>query len=309
VKTLVLALVLALVALVPGTAAAQSDTITVGLYVPTAPFDSSADRNSFINALADHLEGAADGKKVVGKVFGSAGALATAVKNKEVQFAVLDAPYAAAIGLPYQELAAAVRGGDAKAPWQLVGKGISKLSDLKGKKLAIPGTGAKESAFVTNALLGGEVDASYFDKIVTASDPKSALTLVSVGKADAALVPSGVDIPGGLTKVMSLREVGWPMFVATPSAPADLVKAFGSRVKSFQSGGVFTGFTSADSGGYKSLAGSFGKPSRKGPMAIPPPARLSVREILEGRKFAVPLSDVLSLVEAPPKPDGKGKGK
>ncbi len=293
----------------PRLAAAQSDTITIGLYAPTAPFDSTGDRNSFVNALARHLEEAAGGKKVVGKVYGSAGALASAIKSKEVQFAVLDAPYAAAIGLPYQELATAVRGGEGKAAWQLVGsKSVKKLSDLRGKKIAVPTTGAKESAFVTNALLGGEVDVSYFDKIVTASDSKSALTLVSVGKADAALVPGGIDLPGGLSRIMSLREVGWPMFVATPAADAATVKAFSARVKTFSATGAFTGFTSADAGSYKSLAGSFGRPSRKGPMAVPPAARLSVREILEGRSFSIPLSDVLTLIQAQAAPAKDSKG-
>ena len=37
-------------------------------------------------------------------------------------------------------------------------------------------------------------------------------------------------------------------------------------------------------------------------MAVPPPARLTVRDLLEGRSFAIPLSDVLNLVAAPPPP-------
>lgn len=275
------------------------DTITIGLFAPTAPFGGSGDRVSFVNALADHLSAEAGGAKVTGKVYSSASAFASAAKKGEIQFAVVDAPYAAAQGLPYKILAAAIRGGSSTASWQLLaGSGIKKLADLKGKKIAIPGTGAKVNAFLTNALLGGEVDVSYFGKIIEAGDAKSAATMVSVGKADAAIVPSGTDT-SGVGTVMSLGNVGWPMFVALSSADASLVTAFGKRVKSFSSNGAFSGFGGADAGKYKSLSGSFGRGSKKGPMVVPPPARLTVKDLLEGRTFAIPLSNVLDLVEAP----------
>lgn len=284
-------------------AAAQSETITIGLFAPTAPFEGTGDRVSFVNGLADHLSGEAGGKKVIGKVFSSASAFSSAVKKGDIQFAVIDAPYAAAIGLPYKILASAVRDGSSTAPWQLVaGSGISKLSDLKGKKVVVPSIGAKENAFVTNALLGGEVDASYFSKIIEAADARSAMTQVSNGKADAALVPGGVDLPSGVSRVMTLSSVGWPMFVALPGADDSLVRSFSSKAKSYSSSGAFSGFGGAEAGRYKSLAGSFGRGSKKGPMAVPPPARLTVRDLLEGRSFTIPLSDVLSLVEAPAAP-------
>lgn len=278
---------------------AAADTITVGLYAPTAPFGGSGDRVSFINSLAKHLEEDAGGNTVSGKVFSSASAFASAVKKGEVQFAVVDAPYAAAQGLPYKILAAATRNGSSTASWQLVATGgIKKLADLEGKKIAIPGTGSKVNAFLTNALFGGEVDASYFGKIIEAGDGNSAATMVSVGKADAAVVPSGTDLSGA-TVVMNLTSVGWPMFVSLPGADSALVTAFGKKVKSFSSSGAFSGFGSADSGKYKSLSGSFGRGSKKGPMVVPPAARLTVKDILEGRSFSIPLSNVLDLVEAP----------
>jgi hypothetical protein len=294
----------------PRAARADSDTITIGLFAPTAPFDGTGDRVSFVNALAEHLESDAGGKKVRGKVYSSATAFASAVKSKDIQYAVIDAPYAAALGLPYKVLGAAVRDGSSTVSWQLVaGSGVSKLSDLKGKKVVVPSIGTKENAFVTNVLLDGEVEAGYFAKILEAADAKSALTMVSVGKADAALVPSGVDIPSGMSKVMSLGTVGWPMFVALPGGDEARTKAFASRARSFSSSGAFSGFTGGDAGKYKSLAGSFGRGSKKGPMVVPPPARLSVREILEGRSFSIPLSNVLDLIEAPAKPSAPAQKK
>jgi hypothetical protein len=292
-------LILVLLLIMPRVALAQS-TITVGMFAPTAPFDSTGDRVTFVNALADHLEASAGGAKVSGKVFSSASAFASAAKKGEIQFAVVDAPYAAAIGLPYHILGAAIRGGSSTSSWTLVaGAGITKLADLAGKKVVVPAIGAKEQAFVTNALFDGEVEASFFDKIVEAPDAHSALTMVSVGKADAALVPAGGDVPSGMSVVMSVGNVGWPMFVALPGASEADTKTFGAAAKSFSGSGGFSGFAGADAGHYRALAGSFGHAAKKGPMAVAPPAHLNVRDILEGRAFSIPLSNVLDLIEAP----------
>jgi ABC-type amino acid transport substrate-binding protein len=280
--------------------AAADDTITIGLYAPTAPFDGSADRVGFVTELADHLAGDG-GARVSGKVYSSASAFASAVKKGEIEYAVVDAPYAAALGLPYKVLGAAVRDGAATASWQLVaGKGVSDLGDLAGKKVAVPSTGARAAAFVVNALLGGEVEASYFAKILEAADSRSALTMVSVGKADAALVPDGVDLPAGLSKVTSLDSIGWPMFVALPGAGDADTRRIKARLVRFSSSRTFTGFTDADAGRYRDLAGRFARTAKRGPMAVPP-VRLSVRDLLGHRSFVIPSSNVLDLIEAPRK--------
>lgn len=284
---------------------AAADDITIGLFAPTAPFEGSGDRVSFVNAVADHLSSAAGGAKVTGKVYASAGAFASAAKKGEIQFAIVDAPYAAANGLPYTILASAMRGGSGSASWQLVAKSsVGSIRDLRGAKIALPATGSKAPAFVTNALLGGEVDPSYFASITEAPDTRSALTMITVGKVDAAFVPAGVDPPGGTKRLLSLGNVGWPMFVSLPAADSKMSAAFASRIKSFGGGGGFSGFGDAGAGNYRSLAGSFGRSTKKGPMALPPPARLSVRDLLTGRAFSVPTSNVLDLVEPPPPPGG-----
>ena len=282
---------------VPTTASAD---IIVGLFAPTAPFEGSGDRVSFINAVAEHLAGGANGEKVVGKVYGSASAFAAAAKKGEIQFAVVDAPYAAANGLPYNILASATRTGAATAGWQLIAKSsVGTIRDLRGTKVATPTIGAKAQQFVTNALLGGEVDAAYFGGITEAVDARSAITMITVGKVDAAFVPAGVDAPAGTKRITTLSAIGWPMFVALSSADAKHTSAFAARIKSFSGAGGFSGFTDASAGNYRALTGAFGKTAKKGPMALPPPARLSVKDLLTGRAFNVPLSNTLELVEAP----------
>jgi hypothetical protein len=287
-------------------AAQPADAVTIGLFAPTAPFDGAGDRVAFVNALASHLAAEAGGARVTGKVYSSATAFSAAVKRRQIHFAVIDAPYAAALGLPadYRILGAAVRAGSSQGAWQLVGpaRRLGRLADLRGKRVVVPSIGAREGAFVTNALLAGEVDAGYFAAILEAADARSALTMVAVGKADAAFVPAGLELPDGLARVMSLGQVGWPMFVALPAADEARARAFARRLASFTSTGAFTGFTAADAGRYRGLAARFSRGRKRGLMAVPPPARLIVRDLLEGRAFAIPPSNVLELVEAPTPP-------
>ena len=296
---LLLGLALALApALAPAPAAAQpaQKDLVIGLYAPSAPFSGPAQRLEFVRALANHVA-AQTGRKVTGRVFASGGQLSAAIKSGDVQFAVVDAPYAAAIGLPYDVLASAVRGGSAVVSWQLVAAGgIRSLNDLRGKTVAVPMVGAKASAFVSNALLGGEVEAGFFGKIVEAPDALSAATMVGAGRAQAALVPSGFELPGGTRAVLTVASVGWPMFAAAPAVDRATSDRVGAAVRTFSASGPFTGFASADAGRYRSI--ELSRPSKKGPMAVPPPARLNVRDLLEGRTYTPQLTDVLALVSA-----------
>jgi hypothetical protein len=198
-------------------------------------------------------------------------------------------------------LASAVSRGSASASWQLIAKpSVGSVRDLHGAKVAIPAVGARAHAFITNVLLGGEVDASYFKQISEAADARSAVTMMTIGRVDAAFVPAGIDAPAGTKRIATLSDVGWPIFVALPAADGRRVRAFAARIKSFSASGTFTGFTQASASDYRALASQFGRSTKRGPMTLPPPARLGVRDLLAGRTFTMPLSDVLDLVEAPP---------
>ena len=67
---------------------------------------------------------------------------------------------------------------------------INSVEDLEGKTIAALKIGSRDTAFVTNVLLGGEVDHTYFKSVILAPNPNSAATMVSLGRADAALVPA-----------------------------------------------------------------------------------------------------------------------
>lgn len=284
-----------------GSAAAQEGSITVGLYAPTTPIGGPSQRLELINGLAAHLS-SVTGKKVNGRAYNSAGAFSNAIKRGAIQFAVVDAPYAAARRQSYKILAAAVRNGRSTASWQLVASGgVTTLADLEKKSVAVPHVGAKVPAFVTNVLLEGEVDAKYFRKIDTAPNPNAAAAKVSLGRVDAALVPEGTSLPSGVSRVLTLRSVGLPMFVAVKDKSADeqTISAFGRAVSSYKGSGAISGFGAAGGGNYRALRARFSKTKRQGIMSVPKPARLAVKGILENRSFVVEPSDIRSVMTAP----------
>lgn len=278
----------------PSVARAQ-ERITIGLYAPTVPFDSLGQRLEMITGLAKHLSSVARGKQVTGRVFARAGALAAAIRKGTVQMAVVDAPYAAARGLPYRILGASLRRGRATGAWVMVASAkVRSLADLRGKAVVVPRIGSNRQRFVTNVLLEGEVGPGYFKAINVAPDPQSAVTMVKLGRAAAAFVPAATGA-SGLRRVVALRAVGFPMLVAARGFDLALAQALARRARSYRGAG-FSGFAAASAGGYASLRGSFGGARKRGPMARPAPSRLVLGGVLGQRVFPMPVRDLRSLV-------------
>jgi hypothetical protein len=287
-------LILALLVATSAPLHAEPQRIYIGLYAPTAPFSGPTERLDFVTRLAEHLS--TDQVQVTGRVFTQTAALVAATKRGEIHLAVLDAPYAAARGLPYRILAAAVRNGSSASAWQLVTTGsLQRLGQLRGKTVTLPRIGAGDAAFLTYTLLESEVEPSFFGKIQPAPDSLSAATMAAVGRADAAFVPAGIPLPGNLRVVASLRPIGWPMLCALPNLDPAVAEELGKRARSFRHGGPFSGFGPAEAGNYRSLR--FRRVPRKGLMAVPKPARLAVRSILAGREFRIPETDVKLLMQ------------
>ncbi len=270
-----------------GTAHAQSrDTVTVGIYAPSAPFDGPVERLDFVSKLASHVASAAGASKGVGRAYSSATEFNAAVKRGDIQYAVIDGPYSAARGNPYKVLATAERGGATSATWQLVTSTSAKtVLDLRGKRISLPRIGSRNSAFLTNVLLGGELSESFFGAKVWSPDALSSLAAVKVGRADAAFVPSGIAVPSGMRRVFTTTRVSWPVFVALPSATDSRNAAVATAVASFSGGSVFSGFSKSGSDA-RSLARRFSRRNKRGPMAVPTP-RLGVRDLMTGRTFAI----------------------
>jgi hypothetical protein len=266
VKRLVVALALAAAA-----PAAADGPIGVGLYAPTVPFAGPVARLDFISALAAQL-----GAGFTGRAFARAPDFSAAVQRGELGFAVVDAAYLAAIGIPYRVLAVAARAGASEAAWEVVADGAAtSLLDLRGRSVVVPAIGARDDAFLTQILLEGELGKEFFGKVAFAPDALSALAAVERGRAECAIVPSGGALPAGLHHVASLRAVSWPVLVSLPGASgAAEVAAAAASAK--LAGQALDRFSPGGEGAVQALAEQFGRGPHRAPFLAPPMRGVSV---------------------------------
>jgi hypothetical protein len=273
---------------------ARADNVAVGLFVPTAPFTSTAARVDLASKLGDHL-GKGVGGNGSGRAFARASDFASAVKKGDVTVALVDATYLAAAGGNYAIVATAVRAGETSQSWQLVARSATKIGDLRGKHLLVPSTGGRETDFVLNVLLGGEVTRDFFGKIEAAPDTSSTLAALGLGKADAAVVPSGVDLPAGTTKLLTLTTLSAPVLVAYGSTTPAQRAALAAAASTFKSDGAITGFRVDGDDGVRGIQRRFSVPVKRGPLVVPA-VRLLVGDLVEGRTFAIERAPATSFV-------------
>ena len=283
--------------LIAGTTTARAETITVGLFAPTAPFPSTATRVELASRLGDHI-GKVLGMTGNGKVFARASDFNAAVKKGEVTIALVDATFLAATGGNFTVISAAVRGTDTSSGWQLVARGSDKIAGLKGKRILVPSVGGRESDFVLNVMFGGEVGKDFFAKIEAAPDTASALAGLGLGKTDAAIVPAGVDLPSGTTSLLTLPALSGPVLVVfgtvTPQRKASLVEAAGS----FKGDATVASMKVADAEAVHQIVRRFSPPVKRGPLAVPA-IRLLVGDLVEGRTFTIERTPVTTFVASP----------
>ncbi len=264
---------------------AHADNVAVGVFAPTAPFTSTAARVDLASKLGEHL-GKSLGGSGSGRAFVRAGDFASAVKKGDVTVALVDATYLAAAGGNYTILATAIRNNETTQTWQLLARGATKLADLKGKHLLVPSTGGRETDFVLNVLLGGEVPKDFFGKVEPAPDTASTLAALGLGKADAAVVPSGVELPAGTTKLLTLTTLSAPVLVAYGTMTAAQHAALAAAAATFKSDGAIAGFRADGDDGVRGIQRRFSVAVKRGPLVVPA-VRLLVGDLVEGRTFAI----------------------
>jgi hypothetical protein len=259
----------------------------VGVYAPSAPFDGPVARVDFANRVAAALA-QATGVAWEGRSYARAADFSAAVKRGEVTVAVVDVAYLAASGAGYPVLAGAVHGGALSTSWELVG--ARGVAGLKGKTLVVPSVGARDESFVLEVLLEGEVDRSHFGKITYAPDALSAIASLEHGRADAALVPSGLKLPAGVRTVTTLRHLAWPVVVGLPGLPAALRAKIEKALPLATGDPVFERLVAVTADGVKTVAGRFGRPARRGPLVVPA-LKIAADALLSGR-FTIARPDV-----------------
>ena len=278
--------------------AVHAAPITLGLFAPSAPFPSTAERVELANRLGAEL-GKALNAPGSGRVYARAADFAAAVKRGEVTLALVDPVYlaspAARAASSFAVIAVALA-ADAKAErtWQLVARGGAKLTELKGKRVLVPSLGGRKTEFVINVLLGGEVGRDFFAKIDPAPDTASALAALELGKADATVVPVTGELPAGTAEVL-LPALSNPVLVVYGGIDRAAVLA---AALGFKSDSPIAGFSAADGRIVSDLASRFHPPAKRGPFLIPA-TRLVVGDLIEGRRFAIERTPVTSFVIAP----------
>jgi hypothetical protein len=277
-------------------ATAHAEPVTLGLFAPTAPFPSTSARVELASRLGDAL-GKGASTTGTGKVYARAGDFAQAVRKGDINVALVDAAYLAHAGGNFTVIAAAVRGGDTNHGWHLVARG-GKVADLKGKRLLVPGIGGREPDFVYNVLFGGEIARDFFAKLDVAPDTSSALAALGLGKAEAAIVPAGVELPSGMTSVLVLPAVSGPVLVVYGSVSADRRAALAAAAASFHGDATVGGFRVGDAEAVKAIARRFTVAAKRGPLAVPA-VRLLVGELVEGRTFAIDRTSPATFAVAP----------
>jgi hypothetical protein len=278
--------------------AVHAEPVNVGLFAPSAPFPSTASRVALAGKLGEQV-GAALGVPASGKVFARASDFAAAVKKGEITVALVDATYLATTSGAYTVLAGSLRGSDAVHPWQLVARGGGKIDALRGKRVLVPAIGGHETELVLNVLLGGEVARDYFAKIEAAPDAAAALAAVGLGKADAAVVPAGVELPAGTQVVLTLPALAGPVLVAY-ALPPDQKTKLAAAATSFTGDPTVTGFRAPDPDAIRHIAARFSAPVKRGPLAVPA-IRLLVGDLVEGRTFAIERTPATAFALAPGK--------
>lgn len=288
---------LLIVAALLGSSAAFADNITVGVFAPSAPFPSTTARVDLASRLGDHL-GKALGGTGTGRVFARAGDFAAAVKSGDIKVALVDAAFLAGQGGYTVIAGATLRGGSTSQAWQLVAKGGSKISDLKGKRLIVPTNGGRETDFVLNVMLGGEVRRDHFAKIEAAPDTASALAALGLGRADVAVVPAGADLPAGASVVLSLPAIAGPVLVTYAGITAAQRQTLAAAAGGFRGDGTLGGFRGGDADGVRAIARRYGVAQKRGVLAVPA-VRLVVGDLVEGRSFVIERAPATNFVLDP----------
>jgi hypothetical protein len=278
-------------------ATAHAENITVGVFAPSAPFPSTAARVELASRLGEHV-GKALGGTGTGRVYARAGDFATAVRGGTVTIALVDATYLAGANLgQYTVIAGSVRNGAIASNWQLVARGGGKIDGLKGKRILVPSNGGRETELLLNVMLGGDVAKDFFAKIEAAPDTASTLASLNLGKADAAIVPTGVDLPGGVAVVLAMPSIAHPVLVAF-KADATQKTALTTAAGTFKGDGTINGFRATDGRELRAVAGRFVIPAKRGQMAVPT-ARVVVGDLVEGRTWSLDRAPATTFVQPP----------
>ncbi|HZH02512.1 MAG TPA: hypothetical protein VEY30_01930 [Myxococcaceae bacterium] len=207
---------------------AADTKVTLGVFLPTTLADGQ-ERFKFAEAMAAKLSGG--GKAVVPRSFGRYEDFSKAVSDGLLDLAVVESWAAAELGAKVLPVATAPLSGEAMPRWALVAPQRATVKALAGKRVAVArGVPALDKKFASHVLFAGDLDAQRHFRWVSAPNVESALKLVEVRGAEAALVPLQ-HVPQGMqvlyrsprvpgAALISLRDAGGAWVEAAKAAGA-----------------------------------------------------------------------------------------
>jgi hypothetical protein len=280
--------------------AASDKPITIAIYAPNAPFESGTERFAFVTRLAQQVTSAA-GVAAVGKAFARSSDLETAIRNKQVDFAVIDGVYLAERNVPFQVLATATSGGDVAPKWALFSGSVTRVEELQGKKLSMASSGPRDADFVSNALFDGELQVGkFFSARSTAPDIAAAVAAVTLKKADAVFAPESQG--KGLKAIFEVRDrVPNPAFCEIGTGlPSDVVSKVKAAVLGHGAAGPgLDGWRASGGEAYRALAGRMYTRARRPVMVEPEVVRIEDQDVLVAPSLEPGLTDLKSLYWQP----------
>jgi hypothetical protein len=262
-----------------GNAFAQAaKKLTIAIYAPNAPFATGQDRFNFVGRLAAQITSVA-GVAAEGKSFTNSADFEKAIAAKQVDFAVVDGIYLAMKGVPWAVMATATTGGETSPKWGVFSSTVTAPKDLQGKKLAIARTGSRDDDFIANAIFEGELQVKkFFGPKTTAPDISSAVSAVSLNKADAVIAPESEG--KNMKNLFDAGRIPNAAFCQIASVGADVAGKVRSAVIAYSVSGAIDGWKTGDAGPYKALQGRLGARSKRPLMAEPDVVKMEDSDIL-----------------------------
>lgn len=292
-RPLALALLLACAA----ASTARAETITVGVFAPSAPFPSTAARVELAARLGEHV-GRALGATGVGRAYVRAADFTAAVRRGEVTVALVDpAHLAGATG--HTVIAGVLHDSDISQPWQILARsGPRTIAELRGRRVLVPSIGGREADLVYHALLGGGAPRDLFGKLEAAPDTASAVAALALGKADAAVVPASVEPPPGAVRLAALPALATPVLVAYGTISADRRAALARAVASFTGDVTIPALRETSDVAVRALAARLAPPPKRAVLLVPA-ARLPAGELVPDRALAIERTPASAFAIAP----------
>jgi hypothetical protein len=246
--------------------------LVVGIYAPSVEFGTAQARLAYVQGLAKAIE-QATGIKTEAQSYATLAAL----KKEAVDYAIVEGQ-CVAVNQGWKLLAIANVGGGTSRAWALFSGSADSIQALNGKKLAFVQTGCSDPAFIDNAMLESEVDATFFDRRVGEKDLTGAIADVASYKtADAVFAP--VEAGKGLKKVFETGSVPNPGFVQVSSkVPQAVADKVASVVGSYGAQGAIAGWSRPSD--YRALAARLVHVSKSGVFATPEPVRIDAKDVL-----------------------------